>query len=651
MIKPGKESVKNKETYFICIGASAGGLEPIKTFFKNLSDEINGVFFIIQHHSSKHESFLDQILSRVTDLPISIAEDGMLTKKNHIYIIPSNYFVSLYHKRVYFIENRKASFEFPINHFFESLAMDQKSKVIGIIMSGTGKDGSLGMKFIKDNGGVVITQTKETAQFSDMPMNIEKITTVDYRLSPEDMPREISEIIKNRKKDYNNNNLPPAKYFRSDLMKICHIIRRCSGIDFSHYKEELINKRVRIRMNLLDIEDINEYIKRLNNDLDERIKLFDALGISSKKFLHDEEICEAIKEKIFPILNDSKKEIRLWSIGCSTGEEVYSFTIILLEYLRTHKINLNIKVFATDLDASALNFAREGIYKREDLKPINDELIKKYFKKSKHGYSVLNKIKEMIVFAKHDLLEDPPFSKVDLINCRHVLMNYNKAAQYTILNSFHYALNNHGILIIGKRESLGDMAKAFEPIDASLKFYKFVDTELTTNNKKSTPFKSNTLAIDAKFNDSITEDKKDLKVKELIHIALEKYIKAGVLIDSNYKILRIFNDVYPYLKISKGKFSDDFFNNVSSPLALIITSTLKQLENGLNSISTEVLDLEEYKDFILMIEKLILDEKSYYLISFEKIETEQKKCTRIVTDFSKIDLNNLLEDRIEFLEE
>jgi len=295
-------------------------------------------------------------------------------------------------------------------------------------MSGTGKDGSLGMQKIQENGGTLIIQSEETSQFYDMPLNAAKITSVDYILSPKDMPSKILEIIEKKKVNFKEGNFTPSKHFSVDLMKICHIIRLCSGIDFSHYKEEMVARRVKIRMSLLNIQNISEYINILNKNLEERSNLFDSLTVGSKKFFQDEDICDVIEEKILPIFNYSKKKLRIWSVGCSTGQEVYSLTILILEYLAKNNISMELKVFATDIDESALNSAREGIYKKEELHQIPDEIISKYFKTLENGFRVLKEVREMIVFAKHDLLKDPPFSNLDLINCRNVLMNYNKKA-------------------------------------------------------------------------------------------------------------------------------------------------------------------------------------------------------------------------------
>ena len=622
----------------------------MKQFFQNLPENIGLTFFVIQHHSSKHVSLLDRILARETSLHVKVVEDGMVTEPNHLYIIPPGHLVSIYHGNIYFIEDRMNDFKLPIDHFFESLAIDQGEKVIGIIMSGTGKDGTVGMQKIQEYGGTLIIQSDKTSQFYDMPQNTAKNTSVDYILSPKNMPSKILEIIEKKKLSFKDGGFISNEHFSVELMKICHIIRLCSGIDFSHYKEEMIARRVKIRMSLLNIQDNNDYINILNKSLEERINLFDSLTVGSKKFFQDEDICDVIEEKILPIINYSKKKLRIWSVGCSTGQEVYSLTILILEYLAKNNISLKLKVFATDIDESALNSAREGIYKKEELHQIDERIINKYFKNLDNGFRVLKEVREMIVFAKHDLLKDPPFSNLDLINCRNVLMNYNKKAQYNILYTFHYALNADGFLIIGRRESLGKMNNGFSPIDGQLKIFSYKDSELSNMNNRLTSLKSYTLESQR---NKIKRDEKEVLYnnQRLIHKLLEKQFDSGVLIDSSYKIIQIFNDVHSYLRIAKGRFSDSFFANISSDLALIISNSLKDLENKeVNVIENEVREMNEKDDFLLKINKISFEGDIFYLITFNSIDKSRGECRRVVTDFSKVKFNDILEERISFLE-
>jgi two-component system CheB/CheR fusion protein len=434
-------------------------------------------------------------------------------------------------------------------------------------------------------------------------------------------------------------------------MKICYIIRLCSGIDFSHYKEEMVERRVKIRMNFLDISTVEKYLNRLNNDINERVKLFDSLTVGSKSFFKDQDICEVIREEVFPRMNYSKDYIRIWSIGCATGEEVYSLAINFLEYSEKNNKNIKLKIFATDIDTNALNYAREGLYRKEEIEGINEKLVKKYFEALDSGYRVSKSIREMIVFAKHDLLKDPPFSKVDLINCRSVLKSYNKESQYHILYSFHYALNTKGFLLIGKKESLGIMSKSFIPINEDSRIYQFKDSRLTNKHRSLTSNKSHSLKTHEM--DKVTLEKINTSVKEheLMHKILEKYVSSGVLIDSQYNILQVFNDVHPYLKVSKKEFSNSIFANISSNLALILTDNLKQLESKtFDVISSEIINLQGYDNFLLKITQFDLRNNKYFFISFEVLEKESDFCKRTVIDFSQSDFQNIFKERIIFLE-
>lgn len=644
-----QEFENNKGNIYICIGASAGGLESLKSFFQNIPKNIRATFFVVQHHSSKVASLLDQILARETSLTVKVVKDGMLTEPNHLYIIPPGSFVSIYHGRVYFINHRVNGSKLPIDYFFESLAVDQGQKVIGIIMSGTGNDGSLGMKRIKENNGIVIIQSKETAQFPDMPLNVAKTTSVDYTLSPKDMSSKILEIIEKRMMNFKEKYFTSGELFPVDLMKISYLIRLFSGIDFVHYKEEMVARRVKIRMSLLNIQKISEYISILDESLEERINLLNSFTGASKKFFSDIVFYDVMKEKILPFINYSKSRLRVWSIGCSSGQEVYSITILILEYLEQNNINIELKVFATDIDESELNSAREGIYSKEEFHQIDDKIINKYFIPLKNGFRVSKKVREMIVFAKHDLLKDPPFSNIDLINCRNVLINYNQKAQSNILYTFHYALRAEGFLAIGKSESLGKMGIGFTEIEEDLKIFSYKNSELSVMHSDLTVYNSFTLESQNKKNKI---EKSGISNNQgLVHKLLESQLNSGVLIDSSYKILQIFNDVYPYLRISKGRFSDNFFANISSELALIISKSLKDLETQeIKLIESKVIEMTEYEDFLLKINKIAYESEFYYLITFNPIEKYSEDSQRITSDFSSVKFKDILKERISILE-
>lgn len=426
------------ETYYIGIGASAGGLEALEAFFKEVPEDTGNVFMVVQHLSPDYKSMMDELLARHTKMPIHVAEDGMETIPNHIYLIPPKANLSIFHSTLYLEEqNKHHHLNMPIDIFFKSLAQDQGKNAIAIVLSGTGSDGAKGVRSIKESGGMIMAQSLESSKFDGMPKSAMATGLVDYVLSPDEMPKEIMNFIESPSIHKQLAEKIQANESIDDLTKLTLILRSYSGIDFSSYKENTIIRRIDRRIKVNRLDGLSSYLKFVSESDQEKDILFKEMLIGVTSFFRDEEAFERLREKVFPYLDYSKGTIRIWSAGCSTGEEVYSIAISLAEYMEANQINCDVKIFATDIDQKALEFGGTGYYSESLISDVDPEIVAKYFIKKTEGYQIVDTIRKMVVFARHNILKDPPFSKLDLLVCRNLFIYFKNFEQQNILSSFY----------------------------------------------------------------------------------------------------------------------------------------------------------------------------------------------------------------------
>lgn len=456
----------------VAVGASAGGLEALQEFFKNMPLKTGLAFVVIQHLSPDYKSLMDELLARETSIPIQIAEDGMEVLPDHIYLIPPRKNISIFHDKL-FLENQepKKRLNLPVDIFFRSLALDKGKNAIGVVLSGTGSDGTLGTRAIKEAGGMIMVQDEESAKFDGMPRNSIATGLVDYILPPGKMPEALVNFIKHPLVRENKSLESDLQDNLDTLTKIILILRNYGGIDFSFYKDATILRRLERRLSINRYQTLEEYLDFLKDSDKEKETLQRELLIGVTRFFRDVEAFESLRSKVFSTWT-GKHSIRIWSAGCSTGEEVYSLAILLNEYLEQQGITADVKIFATDVDRNSIEYAGKGLYPDSVVADLDSILLTKYFIRKENGYQINDSIRKMIVFATHNLLKDSPFSRIDLLVCRNLFIYIRPEIQTKLLSMFYYSLNADGYLFLGNSETLGEMSEAFEYVDTKWKIYR-----------------------------------------------------------------------------------------------------------------------------------------------------------------------------------
>jgi two-component system CheB/CheR fusion protein len=481
MPKKVKSSTKSSKRSFpvVGMGASAGGLAAFQAFFTAMpaTSHSGMAFVLVQHLAPDHTSMLAEIIQRCTKMPVFQVTDGIIVEPNTIYVIPPGFDMALINGTLQLLKpTQPHGKRLPIDFFFNSLAQNQQDQAIGIIFSGTGNDGTQGIKAIKEAGGVVIVQAPETAEYDGMPSSAIATELADYVLAPEAMSKRLMSYTKHAFGNLSRHKLPLTLESQNILNKIYLLLRTEIGHDFSQYKPSTIQRRIQRRMALHEIDKMDEYLQYLQEFPAEIEALFQDLLIGVTNFFRDPEVFEALKTLVLPKLfegKDSKKPIRIWSIACSSGEEAYSIAILIKEYMTEMSLEHSVQIFATDIDAQAIKVARKGIYPTSILKNVSIERLKRYFTIETNGnYRIHKSVRDMLIFSEHNIIKDPPFSQLDLISCRNLLIYLNLELQKKILKLFLYALNPQGILLLGASESIGDSGDQFTVLDPKSKIYQ-----------------------------------------------------------------------------------------------------------------------------------------------------------------------------------
>jgi two-component system CheB/CheR fusion protein len=622
------KETKNSSLFIAAIGASAGGLEALQFFFQNIKKEANMAYVVIQHLSPDYKSMMKELLARHTTTPIQVAEDGMLVKANNIYLIPPKKSLSIYHGKLFLDDQQsKGHLHLPIDIFFRSLASDLGSRAIGIVLSGTGSDGTSGVKAIKENGGMIIAQSPESCKFDGMPRSAIQTGLVDYVLEPQDIYEELSNYVKH---PFTRDQESLSSVLEKDsdgLTRVMLILRDFSGTDFSHYKENTLVRRLERRVSVNRFSTLNEYIDFLRNSDEEKRILYRELLIGVTRFFRDENAFNYIEEKIIPGISCNKpREIRIWSVGCSTGEEVYSIAMMLAKHIEDKKLNCDFKIFATDIDKRAVETAGTGFYPTSIMGDVSNDLLDRYFKSHDQGWQINDEIRKRIIFATHNVLKDPPFSKIDLLICRNLFIYFKPESQRKTLNKFYHSLAPDGIMFLGSSESSGELEEAFETVNSKFKIFKkrpgfHLSIEPDVYNPERLTLSR----------ERFTSSRSEQKVKQnyaLEHI-LNEVLPPSLLIDSSLNILQLINDVNPYLSIKPGEFGRNVANMLDKELSLLINNLVRRLGDETKRVVFEDVKRQKFGPTrIDLVGRLIPSggDEFYYLISFQQsLEIENKE--------------------------
>jgi two-component system CheB/CheR fusion protein len=479
---PAKKVAKENSFPVVAIGASAGGLEAMMELLKHLPANTGMAFIYVQHLSPDHKSMLTEILSKKTQMKVQEIDDMDLIQPDNVFVIPYNKGIEVTDGHIKLIPRSETSVAISIDILFSSLAQAQKERVIGIILSGSASDGSRGIKDIKHEGGLTFAQD-DTAKFTSMPHSAIATGEVDYILSPKEIALELARLskhpylsptlgskgagVKSGEENLIENSNP-------DLIIILNQLHKATGVDFSAYKMTTIKRRIIRRMLLYKIKTLKEYAKLLKQKNEEVDILYQDLLINVTSFFRDTGTHKFLKETLFPKLLKRKKKgesLRIWVPACATGEEAYSIAIMLLEIQGSQTSNIPIQIFATDLSQQAIGKARTGVYTKQELETISPKRIQRFFTKDNGRFLVNKAVRDMCVFAPHNILRDPPFSRLDFISCCNVFIYFDTDAQKKAINTFHYALNDDGFLMLGKSENISQSANLFKAFNKNFKIF------------------------------------------------------------------------------------------------------------------------------------------------------------------------------------
>lgn len=566
----------------VALGASAGGLDPLQKFFRHMPGGTGMAFMVIQHLSSQCKSMLGDLLQKHTQMKVATVEDAMKVDPNRVYLNPADKHVSLFNGAFHLTDPVKIpGTSFPIDYFFRSLADDLSERAICVILSGTGTDGTLGLKAVKEGGGMAIVQQPQQAKFDGMPQSAISTGLVDHVLPVEQMAQEVISYARQPYLKVQKKNEPEDKNFKSYMQKILLLIRSVTGSDFSQYKQTTIHRRVKRRMALHKIEAIADYHRYLQENTTEVHHLFKDLLILVTSFFRDPGVFEVLAEKVIPDIlahNDESRPIRVWVPGCGTGEEAVSLAMLFVEGAERLKKHLNLQIFATDIDPEAVQRARAAEYSEAIGAEVSPERLKRFFTKKDHSYKLKSEIRDMIIFAVQDIVTDPPFAGLDLVSCRNLLIYLDTALQGKVLSLFHYTLNPNGYMLLGTSESIGEYSDLFAPVDVKSKIFR-AKKVLFQRAVINLPI-GDVAGSGPKYHGGDLH--KVMDVRGIVEKALlNEYAPACVLIDENYDILYFQGQTDRYLSPPQGAPTFNLLKIVSASLRQRLSAALhKAFQQG-----------------------------------------------------------------------
>ncbi len=579
------------------IGASAGGLEALETFFANMPPETGMAFVVIQHLSPQHKSILGDILKKDTSMQVVEVQDGMNIVPNCIYLNPPDKEVGIFKGVFHLMEpDESRKIRLPIDYFFRSLAAEQAEKAICIILSGTGSDGTLGLEAVKGTGGLTMAQAEQQAKYPGMPKSAVDTGMVDLVLPVEKMPEELINYLKQPYLE-GPETISGEGLRDNFLPKILMLIRSITGHDFSHYKLNTICRRIERRMALHKIARIADYHRYLQENPPEVKALFKDLLINVTSFFRDPAAFEVLAEKVIPRILASKAgdaNVRVWVPGCASGEESLSLAILLAEVKARLGKPLNVQIFGTDIDAEAIERARVGQYPESIGADVSPERLERFFIKVEGGYKIKQEIRETVLYAVQNLISDPPFTKLDLISCRNVLIYMNTPIQKKIMPLFHYTLNPEGYLFLGASETIGTFADLFAPIEVKWKIFQRKGLALPET-AAYPPIGFMPALPGTEL--TIKGVRREMNVRELMgRIILEKYAPPSVLINDKYEILYFQGHTDQYLAPPSGEPSFNILKMAREGLRHKLAGALRQAMQEKKTVDYQEVHLRQKKD-------------------------------------------------------
>jgi len=545
----------------VCIGASAGGLEAFEQFLSNVPKDSGMAYIVIQHLDPTQKGMLPELLQRISSMEVLQVKDRMTVKPNRVYVIPPNKTMSILNGVLYLFEPLESrGLRLPIDYFLFSLADDQHENAIGVILSGMGSDGSTGIRAIKEKNGLVLVQDPAEAKFDSMPRNAIDAVSTDIVASASELPEKLLTFLKYIPASTTEMEIELKD--QSALDKIIILLRTQTGNDFSLYKKNTVYRRIERRMGVHKIDKIAAYVTFLQTNPKEVDILFKELLIGVTNFFRDAAVWEKLEEVVMPQLIVNQQEgalLRAWVPGCSTGEEAYSLAIVFKEAIE--KINqhsgISLQIFATDLDNEAIETGRKGLFSVDIKDNVSPKRLQRFFSTTENGYRINNEIREMVVFAKHNIILHPPFTKLDILTCRNLLIYMDSELQKKILGLFYYSLNREGFLVLGSAETLGSQSHFFTPIESKLKIYQ---RTITNQTPELFDFPSSFSRTKQTHIEQQSPVKPSANIQSLAdQLLLQQFSPPGVLVNNLGDIIYISGRTGKYLEPAVGKANMNIF--------------------------------------------------------------------------------------------
>ncbi|HEU5146581.1 MAG TPA: chemotaxis protein CheB, partial [Chryseosolibacter sp.] len=610
-----------KSNHIVCIGASAGGMEAIHELFDNLPEDTGFSFIVIQHLSSDHKSLMGELLAKHTTMRVLEARENTVVEPNSVYVIPNNRNITIRNRTLLLSGKEQGrSPNMPIDIFLHSLAADIGDKAIAIILSGTGTDGTKGLTEIKRAGGVVFVQDPTTAKFDGMPYSAISSGQIDFILSPESIAEELVTQHMKPPAAVIVDSLPPET--EPLLNEILNLIKSKTGFDFRSYKRPTIIRRLTRRMafNNYSLSDYVELLRQKDEELELLIKEF-LVGVT--RFFRDEAAFEELKLKVIPeiVKNKSPQEpIKVWIAGCSTGEEAYSLAMLLREHLERSKMTHDVKIFGSDINRDALEFASRGLYSPAIVNHVPHDLLEKYFIKEDGKFRVASHLRKMIVFSHHDLVKDPPFGKIDLVCCRNMLIYVSPELQKRILAIFNFAMNLGGYIFLGPSESIGVLKDNMVEVSKKWKIFRKVKPAKAAALETSSYSDSPARRISAP---TIAPDRSRRSLIEgVLNKVMEQYAIAGVLVDKDCLIIETFGDYTKYLKLPEKKFDNNLLKMLPPRPSILLGANFRKAVANQENITINELRFDTIEKEVSIAIKPFADHLQHpvALIIFSEVE-------------------------------
>ena len=614
------------------IGASAGGLEALQQFLTFLPGNTNMAFVVIQHLAPDHKSMLADILGKYTVMPVTQARDGMRVERNHVYMIPPSYNLEIVSDVLHLRAYDHGKINHPIDIFFRSLALAYENRSVAVILSGTGSDGTNGIRSIKEQNGVIIVQTPDSAKFDGMPRNAIATGFVDLVQNPDSIAREMSHISNSMV-----NSSTRIKATDEDLMtNVFNVLKSVTNINYAYYKQTTILRRIERRLVITHNRNLQEYVNYLTNNPEEARLLAKEVLIGVTSFFRDADYFETLKERvILPLVKDTPagEQIRVWVAGCSTGEEAYSIAILFKEAMEELGLEKNVKIFASDLDSDSIAVAARAVYGDNIIEDVSVQRLSRYFTRKGNKYVIRHDVRKMIIFAQHNVSQDPPFGKLDLISCRNLLIYFQTVLQRNLFAIFHMALKDKGYLFLGRSESVIDYDDVFRVLCANEKIFvhnasgkvpahdrmNYMMTNFE-NNIEATPYTTQVDSSDIQY-----------KTGELRTNVLEALMPACVLVNEKNELWRSYGECDKFLSIPTGAATLDIFSLIRNDLKIAVSTILRECRQRHEKVALDGIpvQIDEEPEYISIVAQPIYD-KHDSLTDFTAVAFLRGK--RVVTE-------------------